>query len=374
MTVAPVRYPLDLTGTLRSLVRTAAGRASAIPGTLAGSGEAALALAFEGLVDASRLAAGDTVVLPDFVCSSVPRAVERAGLGVRYAALDPARWGYAPGALESALDEGARAFLAVSYFGLPPGGDAAARARLDDAARRAVAVEDLAQAYGLEPTARIAGAQAAVFSFGRGKSLPLAWGGLAESADADVAACIARRAASSASASTIGDAAHLIAAQVLRAVLHPALWRFVPLPAGDTDPPPLPRHPAPGRLVAAYLASAAAQHRDVVALRRRNARALRAALAAYEGRGLALPDATALGDGVALRMPVVFDSPQRAGEVRAALASRGIVKGPNGWDDYGRTSANAAAIAARVVTLPTQPGSEAAARRAVAVIVEALGA
>ena len=124
MTVAPVRYPLDLAGTLRSLVRTAAGRAPALPGTLAGSGEDALVLAFEGLVDASRLAAGDTVVLPDFVCSSVPRAVERSGLRVRFAALDPARWGYAPGALESALDEGARAFLAVSYFGLPPGGDA----------------------------------------------------------------------------------------------------------------------------------------------------------------------------------------------------------------------------------------------------------
>lgn len=374
MTVAPIRYPLDLTGTLRSLVRTAAGRTSAIAGTLAGSGEDALVLAFQGLVDASRLAAGDTVVLPDFVCSSVPRAIDRAGLRVRFAALDASRWGYAAGALESALDEGARALLAVSYFGLPPGGDAAARARLEVAARRAVAVEDLAQAYGIEPAARIAGAQAAVFSFGRGKSLPLAWGGLAESADADVAARIARRAASNASASILGDAAHLIAAQLLRAVLHPLPWRFVPLPAADTDPPPLPRHPAPGRLVAAYLAAAAARHRDVVALRRRNARALLDALAAHEGRGLTLPDATALAEGVALRMPVVFDSAQRAGEVREALASRGIVKGPNGWDDYGRTSANAAAIAARVVTLPTQPGSEAAARRAVAVIADALGA
>ena len=38
MTVAPVRYPLDLTGTLRALVRTATGRAAALSGVLAGSG------------------------------------------------------------------------------------------------------------------------------------------------------------------------------------------------------------------------------------------------------------------------------------------------------------------------------------------------
>ena len=374
VSVAPVRYPLDLTGTLRALVRTAAGRAPALPGTLAGSGEDALRLVFEGLVDASRLAPGDAVVLPDFVCSSVPRAIERAGLRVVFAALDPAHWGFAHGALEATLAAGARAFVAVSYFGLPPGGDAAARARLGGPLRDAVAVEDLAQAYGIAPEVRLAGAQAATFSFGRGKSLPLAWGGLVETADPVLAARLASRAAAGPAATFIADAVDLLLAQAFRAALHPAVWRFVPLPAEDDAAPPAPARRAPGRAVAAYLAAAARKHRDVVALRRRNALALRAALEPYTPRGLGLPDEASLRDGVALRLPVTFAAVADAARVRDALAARHVVKGPNAWDDYGRTTANAAAIAARLVTLPTSPGSEDAARRAVAVIAESLGA
>jgi len=366
--VAPVRYPLDLTGTLRALLRPAAVRSQSLRGTLAGSGEDALVLAFRCLVDGSRLVPGDAVVLPDFVCSSVPRAIERAGLRAVFAPLDPAHWGFVQGALEADV----RAFVAVSYFGLPPGGDAAARAQLGDPVRRAVAVEDLAQAYGIAPQARLAGAQAAVFSFGRGKSLPLAWGGLVEMADADLAARVARHAEGHARASVLGDALHLFAAQALRAVLHPAVWRFVALPGGQTAPPPEPRHRAPGPTVGAYLAAADARHQRIVAQRRRNALALRGALESLAGHGLTLPDEAALRAGVALRMPVVFDDPRVASGVRSALAERAIVKGPNAWDDYGRATPNAAAIASRLVTLPTQPGSEAAAERAIALVARAL--
>lgn len=374
MSVAPVRYPLDLTGTLRALARNAARRPPSLPGTLAGSGEDAIRLVFESLVDASRLAPGDAVVLPDFVCSSVPRAIERAGLRVVFAALDPAHWGFVSGALEGALAAGARAFVAVSYFGLPPGGDAAARARLDDAVRRAVAVEDLAQAYGIAREVRIAGAQAATFSFGRGKSLPLAWGGLVETADPVLAARVASRAATEPAATALGDVVDLLLAQAFRAALHPAVWRFVPLPAESDDAPPVPARRAPGRLVAAYLADAARKHRDVVARRRRNALALRAALAPYGVHGVSLPDEASLHDGVALRMPVTFASAADAARVRDALAARHVVKGPNAWGDYGRSTTNAATIAARLVTLPTSPGSEDVARRAVALIAESLGA
>lgn len=377
--VAPVRYPLDLGGTLRAL----AGGGGVLGGTLSASGEDALALALGSAVDLGDLPAGATVVVPDFICSSVPRAVARAGLRVAFGALDATRWTFAAGALDAALDAGARALVAVSYFGLPAGGDDAGRAELATAARAAYAVEDLAQGYGIAHAARLDGARAATFSFGRGKSLPLGWGGLVEAADERTAARVAARAAAMPPARALESAANLLLAQAQRALLHPLVWRLVPLPApplrGVAAPaPPEPtaaphRRRTPGRLVARYLAAAADRHVVVVEQRRRNALELRDRLLARVTQGVVVPAATSVRAGVALRLPVLLDDERAGRAVRAALERRGIVKGPNDWDDYAAPSANAASIAARLVTLPTHPGSEHAAARAVETIAEILG-
>ncbi|MBY0276563.1 hypothetical protein K2Z84_14570, partial [Candidatus Binatia bacterium] len=194
--------------------------------------------------------------------------------------------------------------------------------------------------------------------------------------DARLAEAVVARAAPGARAGMLGDVAHLALAQLLRALLHPAVWRFVPLPrarGGSADEESRARR-APGRVVARYLAAAAASHPLVVAERRRNALALRERLAGEVAGGIGLPDAGSLRAGVALRLPVLFERADDARAVRCALAEQRIVKGPNDWDDYGRASAAAAAIADRLVTLPTHPGSEHAARRAIAVIAQRLGA
>jgi hypothetical protein len=60
--------------------------------------------------------------------------------------------------------------------------------------------------------------------------------------------------------------------------------------------------------------------------------------------------------------------------VRAALAAQRVIKGPNTWAEYGLPSAHARALAERLVTLPTHPGSEAAAERAAEIIARVLGA
>ncbi len=368
---APVRYPVDLTSCARALVT----RRRAHPtGLFTSSGEEALRLALSFAREERQLGLTARVVVPDFICASVPRAVEDAGLLVTFAAVDPATWSYAPGALEDALDAGASVVLAVSYFGLPAAGALDAPERLRSTVERAFVIEDLAQAYGLsELRARVSGARMTVYSFGRGKSLPLGWGGLVEPRGATEQRWLAARAAERKRGNVVASVLNLALAQLQRTALHPSVWRLLPIPDHAPLDTARPRAlPPPAWPVDAYLAVAAERHRRVVEQRRANALRTRARLA--DMAGLTVPAAAAIAAGVALRLPVTFAAVDDARAVRAALAAGRLIKGPNSWEEYGLPSAHARDVAARLLTLPTQPGSEDAVARAVDVIARVLRA
>ena len=121
----------------------------------------------------------DEVVIPAYTCWSVAASIVHAGLRIRAADVDPLTLDYRSEALESACGDRTAAVVAVHLF-----------ARTADTRRVAAAagscgarwIDDAAQAIPQQFT----GADAAIFSFGRGKPLALGGGGaLLTAADSD---------------------------------------------------------------------------------------------------------------------------------------------------------------------------------------------
>jgi perosamine synthetase len=147
--------------------------------TLHASGREALRVAFAALAAASGRR---EVVVPGYVCFSVPAAAVAAGLSVRLVDVDDAGR-VDPDHLARLPLENAAAVVVANLFGLAdPVGDVVALARGAGAAL----VDDAAQALGARSPEGAAGARGAVgvLSFGRGKPLSALGGGaLAWAAD-----------------------------------------------------------------------------------------------------------------------------------------------------------------------------------------------
>lgn len=153
-----------------------------------GNGLDALTLTLRACIDQGRLRPGDGVVVPanSFVASAL--AVTAAGLSPVLVDPDPDTFNLSPAAAERALDEGARAVMAVHLYGRIAPVEALAALCRD---RGALLLEDAAQAHGAGLRGRRAGAwgAAAGFSFYPGKNLgALGDAGAATTDDDDLAA------------------------------------------------------------------------------------------------------------------------------------------------------------------------------------------
>jgi dTDP-4-amino-4,6-dideoxygalactose transaminase len=165
---AAVRLP-DPEGLLRGGLARRLGAAAV---TLHASGREALRVALERLASHSGRR---EVVIPAYLCFSVPAAAVAAGLRVRLVDVTPRGW-LDPAALEKLPLESAAAVVVGNLFGVPePLSDWLPAAR----AAGARVVDDAAQALGASsPEGPVGGrADVGLLSFGRGKPLSALGGG-----------------------------------------------------------------------------------------------------------------------------------------------------------------------------------------------------
>ncbi|MDO8559574.1 MAG: DegT/DnrJ/EryC1/StrS family aminotransferase [bacterium] len=151
-----------------------------LPGAVAfGTGRAALAacLATQGV------STGDEVLLQAFTCVAVPNAVRSVGATPVFVDIDPKTYTLDPQALAARWTLKTRAVIVQHTFGCPANMDAImAFAR----ARGVRVIEDCAHALGSTYRGRPVGTfgDAAMFSFGRDKTLSPVFGGVAVAPDA----------------------------------------------------------------------------------------------------------------------------------------------------------------------------------------------
>ncbi len=364
--VAPVRFPLALGDCLRAVL----SRGPQPPGLFVSSGQEALELALRGVKQLHAEDRGEEVIVPDFICPSVPAAVRDAGLVPRLCELEARTWFYRQDLLAEAVGPSTCAVVMVSYFGFAP----AAPPGLDALLERTAVVEDLAQSYGItELRAPWDRPAFRAYSFARGKSLPLGWGGLVVGGGDVERRWLETLGRRRVRGGVLESVLNLALSQVQSLVLHPAVWRRLPVPerfppaAGAKGRRGDPRWP-----VTRYVGASRSLAPEI-AIRRRNAQRLARQLRGCPGLHLPATDEGALSRAAALRFPIIFEEAAVAGEVRRLLAEERIVKGPNDFDDYGNASANAATIARCLVTLPTYRGSEAAQEAATAMIRQVSG-
>ncbi len=363
--VAPVRYPVALVDCLRAVF----GRGAKPRGLFVASGQEALEIALRGVKELHSEDRGDEVVVPDFICPSVPAAVRDAGLVPRLCELDATTWFYRPEALAEAVGPSTCGVVAVAYFGFRP----TLPRGLESTLQGVSVVEDLAQSFGVagldapwgDPAFRI-------YSFARGKSLPLGWGGLVTGGGAAEQRWLETLAGRRAPGSIAESLFNLTLSQVQSLVLHPAVWRLLPVPEQlPSTERGKRRHGDPRWPVTRYVGDCRSLA-PRIAVRRRNARRLARRLQGCPGLHLPATDEQTLSCAAALRFPVIFEQIAAAEEVRRRLAVEKIIKGPNDFDDYGESSDRARRIARRLVTLPTYGGSESAQEAAVSVIRQVL--
>jgi perosamine synthetase len=317
------------------------------------SGRAALAVLLRAL---HELSGRTEVVVPAYTCFSVPAAVVRAGLVVVPCDVDPERFDFNPRALARAVT--GRTLCVIPTHLLGATADVTAIAPLARA-RGAFVVEDAAQGLGGRRDGRPLGTlgDAGVFSFDRGKLVTCGSGGMVVTASARIAAALGagwRAAGAPGVAAAVGDVLRALGLAVfLRPWLHwlPAAMPWLELGRTVYDPAfPIRRMSgAKAAMLAGWPARVAAE------------RALRAEAADdYRRRGAALA-----GDGgaaPAVRIPLLApDRPSRDALVRAGRR-RGLGIAPlypTGIDEIPALRAGgpaacpgAAAIAARLLTLP----------------------
>ncbi|MDE2178735.1 MAG: aminotransferase class I/II-fold pyridoxal phosphate-dependent enzyme [Xanthomonadaceae bacterium] len=159
---------------------------------LTGSGTAALVVALEALKTLAPRRR--TVAVPAYTCPLVPLAVVRAGLLPVPVDLAPDRFDLDPDALATAVDDDTLAVLPTHLAGQVADIDAA---RAVAARHGTFVIEDAAQAFGAtrgDQRVGLAG-DVGLFSFGIGKGLTIAAGGLLVARDPAVRAALHESAA-----------------------------------------------------------------------------------------------------------------------------------------------------------------------------------
>lgn len=362
--VAPVRYPLAVGDTLRACLSRPAKIAA---GVFTASGEQAIELALQGLLETESDLLQPAVIIPDFICPAVPRAVQALGLTPKYVALDPRTWFYDLNELADACRDGNCVVIIVAYFGLLPNLDRPQTLFVREILRDVPIIEDLAQAFGLTEMPAWSNAGGfRTFSFGPGKSLPMNGGGLVVGRSEKTRNWLRSAGANSPRYAWIGNLASLVVAQLQSLLTHRILWWLVPFP----DQLRRAAHGANGPTMAwpktAYVSTSHCSLMREIGRRRQNARQMAAAIGPIGGA--IVPGKTSIDTGASLRFPIIFADRALAANVKRNIDGAKLIKGPNDWRDYNSGTSNADDIADRLVTLPTYSGSERVQRISVDII------
>lgn len=203
---------------------------------LVSSGKAALTLILEALKDIHPCR--NQVLIPAFICYSVPSAIVRAGLKVRLCDIGPKTLDFDFGRLSKILSQylpsgtdeaaGSNRLLAVisaHLFGLPADVDHVRElAKCQDA----VIVEDAAQAMGTERRGRKSGmlGDVSFFSLGRGKALSAMEGGIILTDRQDIAGRMAARLADVPDYNVFELIRLVVNVILLSLFMHPSLFWF----------------------------------------------------------------------------------------------------------------------------------------------------
>ena len=145
---------------------------------LGNSGRALLYLLLESLKK-KESGKRNEVIIPGYTCYSVAAAIARAGLKIKVYDLDPATLQPDINSLKTAVSEKTLAIIVQHLFGIPIPTDKFDE--FEEIAQKTGAplIEDAAQALGGTLSAKLLGTLAdfGIYSFGRGKPLPLGCGG-----------------------------------------------------------------------------------------------------------------------------------------------------------------------------------------------------
>lgn len=352
--VAPVRYPLAVGDALRACFSRPTNVSDRV---YAASGQRAIELALQGVLETEAELAQPAVIIPDFICPAVPRAVQAVGLKPKYVRLDPRTWFYDLDDLAGACSEGNCVVIIIAYFGflpdLSPSQITAVRKMLQDVP----VIEDWAQAFGLAEAHVWSNAGGfRTFSFGPGKSLPINGGGLVIGMTDTARHWLRSVDMNSPRYAWFGNLTNLLLAQLQSLLTHHTLWWLVPFPhhlrrAADGAARTSMAWPR-----TSYVSVSHCRLMKEIDIRRRNARMMAVAIGRVSG--VVLPGMAAIDTGAALRLPIMFTDQALAAAVKRDLESVKLIKGPNDWWEYNRGTSNATDIADRLLTLPTYAGSE----------------
>lgn len=154
---------------------------------LVSSGKAALTLILLAL---KRLSDRREVLLPAYTCFSVPAAVERAGLSVTLADVDPETFDFDYGSLGKSIGPETLCVVSTHLFGIPSDIERVQRLCVQTGI---FLIEDAAQAMGGRYKGRMVGSLGDVgfFSLGRGKNITGGSGGIILTNSERIAAALA---------------------------------------------------------------------------------------------------------------------------------------------------------------------------------------
>lgn len=151
---------------------------------LGNSGRALLALLLESIKEKDKQGRNE-VLIPGYTCYSVAASVARAGLKIKVYDLDPSTLNPDMESLRRVAGERALAVVGQHLFGIPASLDG-----LKEVAREKglYLIEDAAQALGGSANGLCLGSQGdfGLYSFGRGKPLPLGCGGALTAKDGEI--------------------------------------------------------------------------------------------------------------------------------------------------------------------------------------------
>jgi perosamine synthetase len=322
---------------------------------LVSSGKAALTLILLAL---SRLSGRREVVLPAYTCFSVPAAVERAGLSLKLADVDPETLDFDYDSLGNAIGPDTLCVVCQHLFGVPA--DVERIQRLCDQTG-AFLIEDAAQAMGARYRDQMVGSLADVgfFSLGRGKNITAGSGGIILTNRECIAEAL-REAYEELGIPTITTAlGELVRLALMSILIRPTLyWLPAGLPflrLGETRF----ELDFPIRRMSGMNAGILSNWRD----RLTRANAIRVTIAAYLRAQLGFENAHGATIPY-LRFPVMMDSRQARDRVHDLAMTRGLGVSrmyPTPINEIqeikdrfaGRTFPFAKLIADRLLTLPT---------------------
>lgn len=311
-------------------------------------GEAALAVALRLM--ANRHPERRQVVAPDFICPAVPRAIRAAGLEPVLTPIDLDTWFYRRSCFEKVLSVNTAAVISVAYHGMIP----ALPDWFDEMLTYydTFALADWASCFGSELRSH-GRAPLAIFSFGPGKSLPAAGGGLILPLTSEGYELLSYT-TSLAPVGLVASSLQVARMLLQYILLSPAAWPLLPQSIicsnGEgirNEERALGSAPA---WVARYAVYAKRTLAEEIHRRRSVCRELTARL--HDVGSLTLPSAEFIATGTCVRYPVIFETSALLERVRGELMTSGILRGGYRWDTHA-AGPGGQDIASRVLTLPT---------------------